>query len=168
MQDLELREKTAWSRGAMRTNDVGERGWRIGELGRRMGMNPKTIRYYEEAGLVPPPARTASGYRIYSETDAGRLAFIRAAKDFGFTLGEIREILAVRDRNEAPCPYVVGLAREKLADLQDRIARLKLLSGDLEEMLQEVESEPSEERTGKGEYCHMIERPHRTQQTGTP
>lgn len=141
----------------MRNEDVGEQGWRISELGRRIGVNPKTIRYYEEAGIMPVPSRSESGYRIYSEADAAHLAFIRAAKDFGFTLGEIREILAVRDRNEAPCPYVLDLVREKLADLQARIERLQLLSGDLKEILQDAEAIPSEIQIGKGQYCHVIE-----------
>ena len=137
--------------------DSNEQGWRIGELGRRTGLNPKTIRYYEEVGLLPPPARTGSGYRAYSEADAARLDCIRAAKDFGFTLGEIREILAVRDRDEAPCPYVLGLVRHKLADLQDRIRRLQLLSGDLEAIVRDAASLPADVRARKGRYCHVIE-----------
>ncbi len=134
-----------------------EPGWRIGELGRRTGLRPKTIRYYEEAGLLPAPARTRSGYRAYSEADVTRLEFIRAAKDFGFTLGEIREILAVRDRGEAPCPYVLGVVREKLADLRDRIRRLELLSGDLEAIVREVTALPATARARTGQYCHAIE-----------
>lgn len=131
--------------------------WRIGELARRAGVNPKTIRYYEEAGLLPSPGRAENGYRTYSEADAAQLAFIRAAKDFGFTLGEIREVLAVRDRNEAPCPYVLRVVEEKLADLNDRIQRLQLLSGDLEAILRDAETMPAELRARKGQYCHVIE-----------
>ena len=134
-----------------------EHGSLIGELAKRMGLNPKTIRYYEEAGLLPPPARTTSGYRLYTERDAERLAFIVAAKDFGFTLGEIREILAVRDRDEAPCPYVLGLVRTKLADLQDRIRRLEMLSGDLEAIVRDAGAQPPEVHARKGQYCHVIE-----------
>jgi DNA-binding transcriptional MerR regulator len=131
--------------------------WRIGELSRRAAVNPKTIRYYEEAGLLPSPDRAKNGYRTYSEKDAAQLAFIRAAKDFGFTLGEIREVLAVRDRNEAPCSYILGVVEEKLADLNDRIQRLQVLSADLEAILRDVEAMPAELRAQKGEYCHVIE-----------
>ncbi len=146
------------TQGGTRKEATGsEPGWRIGELAQRTGLNPKTIRYYEAAGLLPAPARTRSGYRAYSGEDVTRLHFIRAAKDFGFTLGEIREILAVRDRDEAPCPYVLGLVREKLADLQDRIRRLQLLSGDLEAMIREVEALPADARARQGQYCHVIE-----------
>ena len=137
--------------------DQTEQRWRIGELGRLAGLNPKTIRYYEEAGLLPAPARTQNGYRIYTEDTMERLAFIGAAKDFGFALGEIREILAVRDRDEVPCLYVFGLVREKLADLQNRIERLELLSENLEELVREIEALPSETIARKGNYCHAIE-----------
>lgn len=145
-------------RGMTGTSPAGaEPGWRIGELARRTGLNPKTIRYYEEIGLLPPPARTGSGYRAYSEETAARLDFIRAAKDFGLTLGEIREILAVRDRDEAPCPYVLGLVRHKLADLQDRIRRLQLLSADLEALVRDAGTVPIEVGARTGQYCHVIE-----------
>ena len=80
-----------------------------------------------------------------------------AAKEFGFTLGEIREILDVRDRGEAPCPYVLELARAKLADLQDRIQRLQLLGGDLAAIVRIGEQVPAAARAGNGGYCHVIE-----------
>ena len=132
-------------------------GWHIGELATKTGVTIKTIRYYEEVGLLPPPARTASGYRLYAEADAERLAFVRAAKDFGFSLGEIREILAVRGRDEAPCPYVLGLVTEKLADLRDRIRRLETLSGELETIVRAATALPPEVLARKGRYCHVIE-----------
>lgn len=148
----------SYSAGAGQGPEAGHRpGWRIGELAHRTGVTPKTIRYYEEVGLLPPPARTDGGYRAYSEAAVARLAFIRAAKAFGFTLGEIREILAVRDRDEAPCPYVLGVVREKLADLQDRIRQLQLLSGDLEAIVRDAEAAPPGERAHRAQYCHAIE-----------
>ncbi len=145
----------------MTSTEHRSQGWRIGELARKLELNPKTIRYYEEAGLLPPPARTGSGYRVYTQQDADRLAFVLAAKDFGFTLGEIRELLALRDRDEAPCPYVLDLVRGKLADLQDRIQRLQLLSGDLEAIVREAESLTREVRERQGQYCHVIEQRRR-------
>ena len=78
----------------------------IGELGEQLGVNPKTIRYYESIGLLPEPARSSSGYRVYDETDAERLGFIRAAQRRGLALDEVREILALRDGGQAPCDYV--------------------------------------------------------------
>lgn len=141
----------------MNNSNAIEQHWLIGELSQRTGVSAKTVRYYEEAGLLPPPTRTVSGYRTYTETDAARLSFIRAAKDFGLTLGEIREILGVRDRDGVPCPYVLDLVREKLASLQDRIRRLQLLSGDLEAMVRDAEAMPAEVRIRTGHFCHVIE-----------
>ncbi|MDP9347692.1 MAG: heavy metal-responsive transcriptional regulator [Gemmatimonadota bacterium] len=134
-----------------------KREFRIGELGRRVGINPKTVRYYEEVGLLPQPARSESGYRVYTEEDIDRLTFIRAAREFGFGLGEIREIMAVRERGEVPCPYVLLLVRDKLADLQDRILRLQLLGRDLEAFVHEAQELPSDLVAQKGRYCHVIE-----------
>ncbi len=79
---------------------------RIGELADQLGINTKTIRYYEEIGLVPRAPRTPSGYRDYREADVARLAFIKSAQRLGLSLEEVREILSLRERGEAPCAYV--------------------------------------------------------------
>jgi DNA-binding transcriptional MerR regulator len=76
---------------------------RIGELAEQAGISTKAIRYYEQIGILTPPARTASGYRTYDEVALGRLGFVRAAQAVGFTLGEIRQIIAFRDDGQAPC-----------------------------------------------------------------
>jgi DNA-binding transcriptional MerR regulator len=67
----------------------------IGELSRRSGVNIETIRYYERIGMMPHPPRTASGRRVYGPTETGTLAFIRRARELGFTLDEIRALLAL-------------------------------------------------------------------------
>jgi MerR HTH family regulatory protein len=68
------------------------------------GISTKAIRYYEQIGILTPPARTSSGYRSYDETAIGRLGFVRAAQAVGLTLGEIRQIIAFRDDGQAPAP----------------------------------------------------------------
>src|SRR5690606_16567547 len=78
--------------------EVEEARMRIGELAERLGVNPKTIRYYESIGLLSPPERTPAGYRIYGEDALERLTFIKTAQRLGITLDETREILALRDR----------------------------------------------------------------------
>ncbi len=83
---------------------------RIGELATQVGVNPKTVRYYESIGVLPEPERTI-GYRDYDETYAGRLTFIRTAQRLGITLDEVKEILAFRERGQVPCTYVRGGAR---------------------------------------------------------
>lgn len=104
---------------------------RIGEVGERLGLNPKTIRYYEQIGLLPEPARRPSGYREYDESAVELLAFIKAAQRLGITLDEIGEILAFRDRGEQPCAYVRQVLRRQVAEIDERIADLKRLRGEL-------------------------------------
>jgi MerR family transcriptional regulator, copper efflux regulator len=69
---------------------------RIGELAEQAGISTKAIRYYEQVGILTPPARTPSGYRSYDDTALGRLSFVRAAQAVGLTLGEIRQVIAFR------------------------------------------------------------------------
>ncbi|MEW6152747.1 MAG: heavy metal-responsive transcriptional regulator [Actinomycetota bacterium] len=104
---------------------------RIGELGKRLAVNPKTIRYYEGIGLLPQPERTASGYRTYDEEDVERLTFIKAAQRLGITLDEIREILAFRERGERPCKYVRRVLRREVAEIDQRLADLTALRDEL-------------------------------------
>lgn len=107
---------------------------RIGELSERLGLNPKTVRYYESIGLLPEPERTPSGYRIYSETDIERVAFIKTAQRLGITLDEIREILALRDRGERPCGYVRDVLRREVAAVDNRLVELRQLRKQLIEL----------------------------------
>ena len=97
----------------------------IGELAADLGLNPKTIRYYEAIGLLPAPARSPAGYRQYSGADRDRLRFIIKAKAIGFSLREIGEILALRDGGAEPCPHVWGLLDRKLVAVD---AHLRLLA----------------------------------------
>jgi DNA-binding transcriptional MerR regulator len=107
---------------------------RIGELANQLGINTKTIRYYEEIGLVPPAPRTPSGYRDYSDTDTTRLIFIKSAQRLGLSLEEIAEILSLRDRGEAPCAYVRDVIAQQLSSIDKRIAELRALRTELREL----------------------------------
>jgi DNA-binding transcriptional MerR regulator len=129
----------------------------ISELARRLSVNPKTIRYYEEIGLMPQPARTPGGYRVYTGQDVERLEFILRAKTLDFSLEEIREILALRERGEAPCPYVLHQVEVKLADVDRKIAQLRQLRAELEQLRVETAALPPEEIAAKGRVCHLIE-----------
>lgn len=100
---------------------------RIGQLADQLGLNPKTIRYYESIGLLADPGRTPSGYRIYSDDDLERLTFIKTAQRLGITLDEIREILALRDHNQRPCDYVRDVLHRQVDDIDERIAELRAL-----------------------------------------
>ncbi len=98
---------------------------RIGELAGELGLNPKTIRYYEAIGLLPIPRRSAAGYRLYGAADRDRLRFIAKAKAIGLSLAEIGEILALRDGGAEPCPHVRHLLDRKLAALDEQLRRLR-------------------------------------------
>jgi MerR family Zn(II)-responsive transcriptional regulator of zntA len=100
---------------------------RIGELATATGTTTKTLRFYEAAGLLPAPQRTSAGYRVYDETSADRLDFIRRSQQAGLTLAQIREVLAIRDGGEAPCSHVQQLLTERLADIERQLADLTAL-----------------------------------------
>ncbi|OKK02547.1 MerR family transcriptional regulator [Streptomyces sp. CB03234] len=97
---------------------------RIGALATTAGISTKAVRFYEQAGLLPEPPRTPSGYRDYPPRAADRLAFIRNAQAAGLTLAEIREVLTVRDSGEAPCRHVGTLVARHLQQVEERIAEL--------------------------------------------
>ncbi|HKN97676.1 MAG TPA: heavy metal-responsive transcriptional regulator [Pseudonocardiaceae bacterium] len=97
---------------------------RIGDLAAASGLTTRTIRFYEQAGLLPAPPRTPGGYRDYPEQAATRLTFVRSAQDAGLTLAEIRSILALRDSGQAPCAHVTALIDQHLDDTERRMAEL--------------------------------------------
>jgi Cu(I)-responsive transcriptional regulator len=111
-------------------------GLTIGNLGRATGTKVETIRYYEKAGLLPQPARTASGnYRAYTAAQLGRLSFVRRSRDLGFTLEQIRALLDLADQRDRDCEAVDGIAREHLAEVERKIADLSALRQELREMI---------------------------------
>ncbi len=130
---------------------------RIGEFGENAGVNPKTIRYYEGIGLLPPPPRTASGYRNYTDQDVERLRFIRSAKALGIALQEIREVLAFRDRGVYPCPYVMKLIDAKAQEIELQIRGLRILADDLKRLRKAAAIIPSGKIAAKARFCHIIE-----------
>lgn len=105
--------------------------WRIGELAAAEGLNPRTMRYYERIGLLPPPRRSPAGYRLYGAAEREQLRFIRKAQGVGFTLREIAAILALRRSGRAPCQHVVALLDEKLARVERQLRALAELQGQL-------------------------------------
>lgn len=102
-------------------------GLTIGKLAAIVGVNPRTIRYYEAIGLLPPPRRSPSGYRLYSPDDAARLRFIRRARAAGLSLAEVRQVLELRQAGEEPCDHVLGLLDAKLAAVDRQIRELRAL-----------------------------------------
>lgn len=106
-------------------------GLRIGELAARFRLNPRTIRYYESVGLLPPPRRTPSGYRLYGEADVARLRFILRAKQVGFRLREIAEVLRIHDGGQRPCDHVRRWIDRTLEEVDRQRAALRSFRAEL-------------------------------------
>lgn len=106
----------------------------IGEVAQRAGVAAKTLRYYEEIGVLPAPARTASGYRNYGDETLDRLRFISAAKAAGLTLSEIRDVIDLRDGGVAPCAHVAAVLDDKAYAVAAQIAELQALLGELDRL----------------------------------
>src|SRR3990172_1651179 len=99
----------------------------IQDLAHRTGVSAKAIRYYESIDLLPSPKRRPNGYREYGLADVERLKLVAGARNLDFSLGDIEEILALRDRREAPCRVVLRLLEEKTGQIRERITQLQKL-----------------------------------------
>lgn len=118
---------------------------KIGELAGRAGITAKTIRYYEDIGLLPEPDRTANGYRDYAEDMVDRLDFIRDAQAAGLTLTEIASILDLRSHGENTCRHVIDLLERHTAALDRHIKNLRATRRKLSALTQEAkELDPAE------------------------
>ena len=107
----------------------------IGAVAKRVGVAIDTIRYYEREGLLPEPERRASGYRSYDESAVRQLRFIRRAKDLGFTLEEIRDLLALSADRHRGVKAVKQRAEQRLAAIDERIAELTRVRNGLEQLI---------------------------------
>jgi DNA-binding transcriptional MerR regulator len=107
----------------------------IGIAAVRSGVKVPTIRYYEEIGLLTPAARTKSNRRHYDAGDLRRLVFIRRARELGFEIGAIRALLAIQDNPDQSCEGVDTIARARLREIEQRIASLLKLKGELQRMI---------------------------------
>ena len=108
----------------------------VGELARQADVNRETVRYYERLRLLPRPARTIAGYRIFSNDALKRLKFIRHAKALGFSLSEIRELLTLRLNSIDACDRVQKQTRAKIGDIDRKIRSLKLVRNALSELVE--------------------------------
>jgi MerR family gold-responsive transcriptional activator of gol and ges genes len=107
----------------------------IGEAAAASGVSAKMIRYYEATGLIPAATRTGSGYRLYGPSDVHRLRFIRRARDLGFSVAEIAELLALWHDRGRHSAQVKRIALAKLEDLEHRIAQLQGIAGTLRHLV---------------------------------
>jgi DNA-binding transcriptional MerR regulator len=150
----------------MRTSSPGP-ALRSGELARLTGVSRDTLRYYERRKLLPTQARSENGYRRYGTDAVQRVRLIRGALSIGFTIAELSEILADRDRGRAPCRRVHALAIEKADALEARIAEMQKLLHSLRRGIGDWDQVLS--RTGPHERAGLLERflEHHPESAGT-
>ncbi|MEU4743936.1 heavy metal-responsive transcriptional regulator [Actinosynnema sp. NPDC023658] len=113
---------------------------RVAQLADAVGIRPDTVRYYERAGLLAPPPRTAAGYRVYDEGAVDRIRFVRGCQRLGLTLREIADLLAVRDTGVCPCEPAEELLHRHIAELDAEVARLSALRDELTDMVRDLPS----------------------------
>jgi DNA-binding transcriptional MerR regulator len=114
----------------------------IGGLARASGVKVTTIRYYESIGLIDPPDRSEGGQRLYDRHAIDRMGFIRHARDLGFPLEAIRELIALSSNEERSCAEIDEIARRHAADIRHRIRRLKALEREMERMIKSSAVDP--------------------------
>lgn len=107
----------------------------IGELSRRAGVKVPTIRYYEQMGLIAAPDRSEGNQRRYERAELERLTFIRHARDLGFPIEAIRELLALSRHPDEPCARADHIAREQLVEVREKIAQLQKLEHELDRIV---------------------------------
>jgi DNA-binding transcriptional MerR regulator len=117
---------------------------KIGEVANESGLSVKTVRYYEEIGLLSPTVeRSESGYRLFNSSVLTRLSFVKRAKSLGLSLSEIREILEIRDLGQLPCGEVKQCLLSKVEAINQQIVALETLRGELNELLAHWQEQPS-------------------------
>lgn len=109
----------------------------IGDLAKATDTKVVTIRYYERIGLLPEPKRTAGNYRSYSASHLGRLSFIRRARDLGFAIEQVRDLLSLSDQRDRPCEAVDVIAREHLSEVESKIRDLEALRRELDSIIRQ-------------------------------
>jgi Cu(I)-responsive transcriptional regulator len=107
----------------------------IGALAKATGTTVEAIRWYERVGVLPAPERTSGNYRTYGAAHLERLSFVRRARDLGFTLDQVRELLQLADGPERPCDAVDRVARQHLEEVERKIADLEALRHELRDLI---------------------------------
>ncbi len=127
---------------------------RIGQLAKRAAITTDTIRYYEREGLLPPAARTVSGYRDYEPGVMEDLLFIKKAQALGLKLSDVREVLEISAGGKPPCEHVRATVSARLVEVEERLRALRALRATLRETLERVNRAPAPKA---GCRCAVIE-----------
>ncbi len=129
---------------------------KIGTVSKESGIGIETLRFYERSGLLDEPLRASSGYRSYGQEVFDRLAFIKQAQLLGFTLDEIRQLIAEKRAGKSPCSHVRDIVRRRLSELDERMREMKRYRNELATALEQWD------RVGDadGHICGLIEGSH--------
>ena len=128
----------------------------INQLAIITGVSPKTIRYYESIGVLPDPHRSPNGYREYEDGDVERLKLVAGARRLEFSLDDVTEIIAMRDRREAPCRVMLDKLVQKADEIAQRIAELQRLEQELRHLHELGQTFPTDDVDGKACVCHLV------------
>lgn len=115
--------------------------YKIGEVARQAGVNKETVRYYEKRGLIPSPSRRESDYRIFTQRHIDQIRFIKRAKELGFTLSEIKELLELRMHEDTTCSQIREEAEKKYRDVELKIEDLLRIKETLLDLIDSCEKE---------------------------
>ena len=129
---------------------------RIGELARASGYSDKTLRYYEQIGLLRPQGRTHAGYRVYGRDAAERLRFVKNAQGLGLSLGDITKILDITDAGGTPCAHMLAVVDRELAQIASQAKRLETLTQELRELRSKVARELKRGKAASTQGCHCV------------
>ena len=127
----------------------------VTQLARAAGSTADAVRHYTEIGLLRPQRDRGNNYRRYSEADRQRLAFVRTSRELGFSLEDIRRILADADRGDTPCPQVRELYARRLAEVEQQIARLQAQRAQMAQLLARWQRQPDCAPSGNA-LCHLV------------
>ncbi|KPQ26817.1 MULTISPECIES: MerR family transcriptional regulator [unclassified Halomonas] len=129
---------------------------KVSELAKRGGVTPETVRHYTREQLLAPTRHPDNGYQLYSATDLERLQFIQRARKLGFSVAEIRDILAHADQGDSPCPLVRDLLANRLPQIRAQIQELEALAQRMEQALESWQHMPDGTPDGHS-LCRLIE-----------
>lgn len=129
---------------------MGQPPLTIGQLARATNTRVETIRFYEKTGLLPVPPRTDANYRAYTRAHLDRLSFIRRARDLGFSLDRVRELLELADDRDRSCVAIDSIATAHRAEIERKIDDLQALKAELDSLIEQC-------RCGTVAECRIIE-----------
>jgi MerR family Zn(II)-responsive transcriptional regulator of zntA len=130
-------------------------GLLIKELSKKLDMNPKTIRFYEDIGVIPKAERNVSNYRIYTQNDVKRLGFVKKARELGLTIENIKNIMSIREKGNLPGNEVVDLLEKESVDLEQKIKEMIAFKEKLDKCIKNFKKNINV--CSSGDICGLIE-----------